>query len=76
MARAAKLIADAHHLNMWRVKYPDGTVSDMLNRTRAHALMRDARRLKPAVGLPPWESGGELLPDDDEGESWQWDPVN
>jgi len=29
------IVADAKYPQMWRVRYPDGTLTDMVNRTRA-----------------------------------------
>ena len=33
--RKPKLVADAAHPGMWRVRWPDGRLSDMTNLTRA-----------------------------------------
>jgi len=35
MAQRPKVIPDAIHLSMWRVQWPDGSLSDMANLTRA-----------------------------------------
>jgi hypothetical protein len=35
-----KVIPDDKYPNMWRVKLPNGTLSDLLNRTRAMDLAR------------------------------------
>jgi len=37
---AAEIVPDDSYPGMWRIKTPDGTLSDMVNRTRA----RDAAR--------------------------------
>lgn len=34
------LVEDTKYPGMWRVRYPDGALSDMFNLTRAKALMR------------------------------------
>ena len=34
------LVADTTYPTMWRVRYPDGSLSDMYNRTRAVALLK------------------------------------
>lgn len=33
------LVEDTQYPGMWRVRYPDGTLSDMFNITRANALL-------------------------------------
>ena len=35
-----KLVEDTKYPGMWRVRHPDGTLSDMFNLTRAKALLR------------------------------------
>ena len=35
LPRRPKVVADAAHTGMWRVRWPDGRVSDMTNLTRA-----------------------------------------
>jgi hypothetical protein len=39
-SRAVEIMPDGIYPGMWRIKMPDGSLSDMLNRTRA----RDAAR--------------------------------
>ena len=34
------LIEDTKYPGMWRVQYPDGSLSDMFNLTRAKALLQ------------------------------------
>jgi hypothetical protein len=34
------LVEDKKFPGMWRVQYPDGTLSDMFNFTRANALLQ------------------------------------
>jgi hypothetical protein len=33
----ARIVPDSHWPDMWRVEYPKGALSDMVNRTRAKA---------------------------------------
>jgi hypothetical protein len=54
MQRTAVVIADTKYPNMWRVRYPSGEISDMVNRTRAtdeartfNQLDAEARKGRP-----------------------------
>jgi len=38
--KKAKLLQDKTYPSMWRVKWPDGEVSDMVNKTRAKDAIR------------------------------------
>lgn len=38
--KKAKLVQDSVYPEMWRVKWPDGVVSDMVNKTRAKDAIR------------------------------------
>jgi hypothetical protein len=40
-APAITLVPDLHYTDLWRIQLPDGTTSDLLNKTRA----RDAAKL-------------------------------
>jgi len=53
-----QIVPDATYPGMWRVQYPDGRLSDMVNKTRAKdaaksillaILNRDTRRLEQAT---------------------------
>lgn len=41
---APRLIADQHWPGMWRIVFPDGRVSDMLNIARAREALKHAQR--------------------------------
>ena len=49
----ANVIPDAKCVGMWRIKWPDGTMSDMVNVTRAKdaAKMIAARKLSTATSV-------------------------
>jgi hypothetical protein len=59
IAKTAEIVADDKYPGMWRVRYPDGRLSDMLNRTRARGARTPAqgeercRRPKRWAGLRP-----------------------
>ena len=39
-----ELVQDGHYPGMWRVRYPDGKLSDMYNFTRASQLLISLER--------------------------------
>jgi hypothetical protein len=39
-----RIVADQHWPNMWRIEFPDGRLSDMLNITRAKEALKYAHR--------------------------------
>jgi hypothetical protein len=41
---APRIVADQHWPNMWRIVFPDGRLSDMLNITRAKEALKHAQR--------------------------------
>jgi hypothetical protein len=44
------VVPDAKYASMWRVRYPDGSLSDMVNRSRAKdAALLAARRILDAA---------------------------
>jgi hypothetical protein len=40
IAKPAEIVADETYPNMWRVRFPGGGLSDLLNRTRAEDVVR------------------------------------
>jgi hypothetical protein len=54
MSTLGKLVRDPDHPTMWRVRLPDGTLSDMVNRQRASELSRllvlEEQRKQPKGG--------------------------
>lgn len=55
---AAEIIQEARWPGMWRVKRPDGTLTDMVNRTRA----RDAAKVILLAALNSQETPVEASP--------------
>lgn len=51
MIKKVKVIRDKEHRNMRRIRYPDGTVSDLLNPSRAKYLAQQAN-IKAYQGPP------------------------
>jgi hypothetical protein len=60
------VVQDVHYSSMWRVRRPDGRLSDMVNRTRAKdaalaMLDRDLRRRETAAEAPLVAQNGSTL---------------
>lgn len=51
----SKLVQDTVYPTMWRVLWPDGELSDMVNKTRAKDAIRafEDRQARTAARMPP-----------------------